>query len=604
LCLTPLSLLFRWTVIVLATTGLLRLGWAPAALPYAAAFVPSILIRLLGGKMARLANLPVNPIIRGTHIGTYAEAVAKAALLVRRATGILNRLRGLATVWITSFGGVDLPLKAMEPHYLILGTAGSGKTISLRLIMQSVLFRDRGQLLARAVVYDAKREFYSLLAGMGIPSTQIVIMNPADSRAAAWDIAADIRTKDDAHNIAVALAPLGHQEGREHVFFTQAIQSLLTAVMMTLHRRSPGNWELNEVLKAMANPDTLKRFFNGDREAMGTYKRYFTQAPEAVGGIISTMDTKIITPYETIARIWARCGQKLSLKAWATETQPSILILGADENRDAVDHINQAMFRRIVDLVSARPQDPQDPDHHDDAVWFFLDELRFAGQLPMLGQLISLGRSQGVRAVLAAQDIDGLYAEYGEHKTNELLALCGNISVFRLISPKTREWAAKLFGDYESWETDHGTSRTKTYGPGFLWFRGMLKSVSHGETTNRKIVKRESILPSEFFNVPKAGPEHGLPGLFATPAMGAWRGPVPWAYVQEKLMDKDPGAPGFVPRPPEDYDPVPANPPGPPPAPGLFDKTQPPASPTPPAAPATPGPKPKTPQKPHGRLPQ
>jgi len=47
------------------------------------------------------------------------------------------------------FGGVELPLNKLEPHFFFLGTTGSGKTLSLRMLMKAALVAPRGGLRTR-----------------------------------------------------------------------------------------------------------------------------------------------------------------------------------------------------------------------------------------------------------------------------------------------------------------------------------------------------------------------------------------------------------------------------------------------------------------------
>ncbi len=599
LCTTPLSILVRCSMIVLATTGLMKLAGPSPWVSFPSAFLPTVLFPLVRRWFAARAKHPVNPIIRGTHIGSHQEASAKASAIstaveqeiLRGAIGATGQTAPIKTpeplkIAATPWGGTELPLACLDWHYLMLGTAGSGKTINVRLLMQAVLASEPGRLSSRAVIYDAKREFYPLLRGMDVPDDAIAILNPADSRSVPWDIAGDIETKDDARNIAIALVPDPAKETHQNKFFVEAVQALLTAVLFLLHRRSPKKWTLNDVLQALNTPTTIRDFLKGDPDGWGTYQRYFTGAKETVGGIISTLDTRIISPYESIARVWARSGKPIGLKEWANDPKPTVLLLGTDENRAAVDRINQAMFTRIVQLITAKAEDPQDPDHSRDLTWFFLDELRFAGELPLLGNLISLARSKGARVVLASQDIDGLYEAYGPHKADELLGLCGNVAVFRLISPKTRDWAARLFGDYEAWEEDFSFSVSGDR----PWFKRYEFAIigprsggrTESATTHKKIVKRESILPSEFFCFPVPGPDKGIPGMFASPAIGAWRGPIDWSFIKQRLKDKHPLAEGFRGRPPADYDPLPPSPIVPP------APASPPVVPVAPAVPAAP----------------
>src|SRR5882724_8332844 len=88
--------------------------------------------------------------------------------------------------WGTCF----LPHNVAYGHLAIVGVTGSGKTMLQRLLMQSVLpaIKDgRGQ---RALIYDAKQDMLSLLAGMSL-NAPVHLLNPLDARSVAWDIAAD-----------------------------------------------------------------------------------------------------------------------------------------------------------------------------------------------------------------------------------------------------------------------------------------------------------------------------------------------------------------------------------------------------------------------------
>ena len=70
--------------------------------------------------------------------------------------------------------------------FLVTGGVGSGKTITLRLFMQSALKPMGLGFDHRAVVYDAKDTMDSVLRGMNL-RCPIHILNPFDRRAVAWD---------------------------------------------------------------------------------------------------------------------------------------------------------------------------------------------------------------------------------------------------------------------------------------------------------------------------------------------------------------------------------------------------------------------------------
>lgn len=536
------NLVVRWILLTMMTAITLAIigdGWLCRLTP----LLPSGSFAILWASGIAAVGFPVT--IRGTHLGGRPEAARRALELTHAAqNSVVERLmeqgmrdvhRDDIQVFSLPWGGVVIPFLGFDPHFLILGTAGSGKTLILRTLLGAAL--GKGNLdHHRAIIYDGKREFLPILAGMGIPTDRILCLNPADARCVSWNIAGDIGGRDDAVNITNTLIPEQHR-GNDNPFFTRAARALVAEVFVCLHTLSPGRWRLLDAINAMRSIETLKKILFMTVEGKECYERFFTAAVETSGGIISTLGL-FIQEYDTISRIWARCDRSVTLSSWVNEH--TILLLGFDANQAAVDRINQAVFQRLAQLISSQPERSGTAS---DQTWVMLDEMRFTGKLPMLPQLTSFGRSKGVRVVLASQDIDGLNEVYGEHQTNEMLALCGNVAVLRILSPKTRQWASNFFGEFEAWETDYSesTSVSRSSGKG-----GSSSSNTSGSSTRK--VKREAILPAEFFDLPPTNRENGLHGFFSTPIIRAWRGPIPTAFLDAHLQPRDPEVSPFIPR--------------------------------------------------------
>jgi hypothetical protein len=95
------------------------------------------------------------------------------------------------------WGGTMQPLHRSNLGYLIAGVPGTGKTLSVRLLLQSFLDpRCKPSMPGndRAGVYDPKQEFYPILRGMGVAAHRICLLNPFYLRGVAWDIADDYTT--------------------------------------------------------------------------------------------------------------------------------------------------------------------------------------------------------------------------------------------------------------------------------------------------------------------------------------------------------------------------------------------------------------------------
>ncbi|MFX8836738.1 type IV secretion system DNA-binding domain-containing protein, partial [Acinetobacter baumannii] len=79
-------------------------------------------------------------------------------------------------------------------------------------------------------------------------------------------------------------------------------------------------------------------------------------------------------------------------------------------------------------MILAREEQPTTAkDSGMQQAWFFLDEVREAGELDGLSRLMTKGRSKGACVVLGFQDIDGMRDVYGDQVANEICAQCNNI---------------------------------------------------------------------------------------------------------------------------------------------------------------------------------
>jgi hypothetical protein len=268
--------------------------------------------------------------------------------------------------------------------------------------------------------------------------------------------------------------------------------------------------------------------------------KYFAH-PATAQNVFSTVLT-YIGPYEIIAACWDRADAALSLSKWlATE---SVLVLGNDEqNRAAIDTINRLVFRRLAELALAQPEvDDQAPMPR--RTWFFLDEVREAGKLDLLGRLLTKGRSKGAAVSLGLQDISGLREAYGREIADELLGQCNTKVILRLNSPETAAWAAKLCGNREVLESHHGQSRNRT--------ASLYGQASSGESVSHSITQRPLILDSEIMGLPETSREHGLTAFFINPITGPFEDHIESAWLSKHLLPADAAVENFIPRPASD----------------------------------------------------
>lgn len=456
------------------------------------------------------------------------------------------------------FGYQKIPYYGNTTHFCFIGATGSGKTVNIRIMMQSVL-PDVGQGHGvRALVYDSKREMIPIIRGMFSASKRdklIIPLNPSDKRSYAWAMCEDIDEPLHAQEMANILVPKSERESQP--FFSNAVRSLLEGVMTAFIKKRQRNgivWTFRDVMNAMWSRDDLIALLRSEPYTAGLVPLFFSHDKTAEN-IMSEVATKL-GPYRIVASLWhhaKREGREISLRGWLKEEE-RILVLGNDHtNRAAIDAINQVLFKRITQLIL----DEKDIKVHEESkrTWVFLDEFARAGKLDGAVELTTEGRSKGACVVLGFQDINGLRAVYGREVAEEIIGQCSNFAVLRLQSPDTAEWASKFFGNYRGMEKAISESSGTAWTP-----QGTSTNV--GTTINQQVQERAAVLTSQFMHIRPVGEETdvGINGYFFSPYFdggnrSAPRGSgtvkfikVPWAYIfqgeEKNLWDSDKNASG------------------------------------------------------------
>ena len=441
--------------------------------------------------------------IRGTKLRTLDDAQ-------RRALALPRAQREPQIYW----GGLVLPERCSSSHFVILGPTGSGKTVTLRLLMQSILPRIRQGSNWRAVIYDPKNEFLPLLSGMPL-HCPVLTLHPYDRRGVAWDIARDITDRSIALSLSANL--ISSPEG-QNKFFYMAAQSIFSSIMEAFIVLAPELWTLRDVLLVMQDEQTIKRLLLSLPQTRPTYRKYFEGLQgDTLADVRATLDTET-ERLEPIAALWDRAPMRISLKDWARDSY--ILVLGKDQEiATPLDNVNRVLFQRISQIFTKQGTG---------RTWVFVDEAKFAGKIPGLDDLMTTGRSFGARVCLTTLDVAGFEHAYGKEEAHELLGGAGNRALLGTWNPETAKYAASVMGKAERIER----TKSRTNGTGY------------STTENERIVQSDVVMPDEFLNVDLAD-ERCFFGYYATQAVGRYGG---WLY-HGRAMHPCGNEPKFLPRP-------------------------------------------------------
>ena len=417
------------------------------------------------------------------------------------------------------WGGRGLPKKSANGHYCVVGCTQSGKTVTIRHLMQSVLPAIVKGSNQRALVYDPKGEMYRILHGMDL-ACEIKTLYPSDARCYAWDIAADVIDPNSVKTVAEVLVP---EEEDTQKYFPRAARQLLEGLLQVFVDKGKGEWTLEDVLVVMRNAKILQAIFERSGAQRYLVDTYFRPA-KTFESTMSTLDT-FIGRYQTIAACWAHTDKekRTSLRDWAPRRdrdglgESSILLVRRDpEAESALDPMNRVLFQRLIQLLLSGPEVRECEKGKAPKTWVFFDEASKAGNIKGLDDLLLQGHSKGVRVVLGFQDISAMWKEYGKDAANALVGQCEIKAILQLRSPETAEWASKLVGRYRGKERRKTTSKSRSDGPGGTSFQ-----VGKSYTMDR--VERDAVLYSEFYRLSRNSPEGHMEGYYQIPHVGTAR---------------------------------------------------------------------------------
>lgn len=408
--------------------------------------------------------------------------------------------------------------------FLAVGAAGSGKTLVLRCLMQSLLCQVGEGKGIHGLVYDPKNDAMSILSAYVDPS-RIKLFNPLDMRCVCWDTAKDIRSPLECNQLAWALVPRHEQDS----FFERAVRSIIRNTAMSFNL-SKLPWTLADLLRALRDKETYSRVLLRHPQTAHIVRRFLTDA-KLSGDIDATLES-VCGEFEPLAACFELATEKVAIKDCLE--RESVVVLGNYETcRESIQRLNLVLSSIYTHRVLSLP------DYTENRYWQFYDEISEAGPLKHLASFAKLGRSKGGRLVLAFQSLSGLQHSrlFGKEGTEDMLSNFGNRFIGRVEDPTTAKWLSDYIGEQDVEQI----SRTSSYG----------KGASSSETRSRH--NQRTLLPSEFMSIPHAGRESGLTGLFKLRSTVAYWDRIDGAKLfDELLIPKSKTVEGFEERNSED----------------------------------------------------
>lgn len=524
------GLILKFTVPLLASVAVAQLA---SRLDYAiGAFSPTITGLLAGGLTYFIAYGAIAIVpkavrvvyISGRKLLTPAQAKRNAARTTKQ-----DQPKKPDTKDGLLFGGLQIQYQFATDHFLAVGTTGSGKTITIRLLLQGIDHYMRNNKGTHAVVYDSKGVYISYLANFATPALPIIDLNPFREGAFAWDISLCTQDAVEILDLVNILIP-EPKNPSETKFFTDAPRNLMQGIIRAFRDRVGNNWTFRDLILAMLSEDACRELLSDTVQNRQLLASYIDGDERTSLNIRSTIQS-LMMRYEPVATSWykaAQAGRTIDLQQWS-KTGSGYLVLGSQKTEDsAMESINRVLLNLLKRLWLEAPGTQSMPKH-----FLVMDELASAGRQTAISHLMNEGREKGVSVILGFQDISDLYQTYDKNIAESMTAQASHKALLRMEGDVTPQWASRIAGEAEQFEYTYGSSVGKS-GDGWS------KSKSTTEQRTRKAV----LMPSDFTTLPRVTMETGLTGYYVSPiGGGVWK---------HQYSGKDLFSPGGLLRPCDD----------------------------------------------------
>ncbi len=395
-------------------------------------------------------------------------------------------------------------------HGFVIGGVGSGKTVYIRRLINAARERDD-----KLLVHDVKGDFTSQLDG------SFLLLAPHDKRSAIWDIAADVRTESDAHELAARLIV----EGKDP-FWSQAAQSLLIGWLLYLMRMRGEKWGWSDISDlAECSRDRLVEVMSEHYPAAMT----FIESDNAMtNSVIASLKAPLLS-IRMLAQAWPSddTRPRFSFSKWFVEdnaNQRTVVFQSAPNlPKLSTAWINAAfqLSARFA-LSSALPDNPRSASIQDQRrVWYLLDELPSLGKLPAIESLIALGRSKGLRVFAGCQSWEQLVELYGSNVADSWLGMSATL-VALYSKGRSADRLSDVFGDAEYEVIRRAESidisskrRTQNYTP--------------------QLEKKKVLLPADFERLGKRKLRNGKYGIGGYLLLGGDAYEIEYSFVKEEF---------------------------------------------------------------------
>jgi type IV secretory pathway TraG/TraD family ATPase VirD4 len=334
---------------------------------------------------------------------------------------------------------IPYPVKAEYEHTLIVGGTGSGKSVAIHGLLDTI--KSRGD---SAIVYDPEGEFIRAHYRESID----LIFNPFDARSVDWSPYMDLTDLTHWQSSAADLYPDPKTGDPYWTIATRSIYSyagwLLGTTMRARHGRNP---TINELLNLLVGPHDRLYAHLKETPAANTLG-------EKAGPRSDSLRSVLITGAERLSHLLGT-KENFSIRQWINDPkQKGFLFLSAPEDLAAtIKPILAHLSSLTITALLSR-----DPEQSKKTTWIILDEFTSLGKMDSLADSPARLRKFGGCMVIGMQQVSQIEEIYGEPKARSIVGQLRNKLILACNDPRTGEFMSDLIGKREVRRIEETTS--------------------------------------------------------------------------------------------------------------------------------------------------
>ena len=373
---------------------------------------------------------------------TYSEEVVSG----HRLAGLAGHLgANPCEFWIQGTGNTSIGFddQTMGRHVLFLGGIGTGKTVGMTALVNSVRRSARPEDVL--VFFDTKGDYYQAFHAPGD-----AVISPSMStdfeHQVVWNFFEELRDVPPGQNLEDTLFEMCSglfssliDDAGDNVYFAQAARDVFVALVTAMVRDSAAR--TNEDIRMIVGGMTIAQMHElldrpGNEDLRGA-KHYI--AKEGSNSTMATMAFMQQVIQESFRSSFGKPGD-FSIRKFVRAKGTHALFLEYDV---ASGTMLAPIFKVMLDVAM---KEAMGRGRVSGRVFFVLDEFALLPELTHLSNGLNFGRSLGLRFIVGTQNIKQVQQMYGHELAASVLSAFGTVLAFRLFDGESRGFVQDRFG--------------------------------------------------------------------------------------------------------------------------------------------------------------